>query len=80
MMNFDFLDKDLGIVFPAHFVYDFSKCSSYYILSIVQDSLNEFLYFLRYLVICVLQLFVIQVVTSWILTLAFLSNRAVFST
>lgn len=28
----------------------------------------------------VLQLFVIQVVTLWILTLAFLSNRAVFST
>ena len=24
MLNFDFLDKDLGIVFPAHFVYDFS--------------------------------------------------------
>ena len=24
MLNFDFLDKDLGIVSPAHFVYDFS--------------------------------------------------------
>ena len=24
MLNFDFLDKGLGIVFPAHFVYDFS--------------------------------------------------------
>ena len=23
MLNFDFLDKDLGIVSPAHFVYDF---------------------------------------------------------
>ena len=24
MVNFDFLDKGLGIVSPAHFVYDFS--------------------------------------------------------
>ena len=24
MFNFDFLDKGLGIVSPAHFVYDFS--------------------------------------------------------
>ena len=24
MLNFDFLDKGLGIVSPAHFVYDFS--------------------------------------------------------
>ena len=24
MLNFDFLDKDLGIFSPAHFVYDFS--------------------------------------------------------
>ena len=24
MLNFDFLDKGLGIVAPAHFVYDFS--------------------------------------------------------
>ena len=24
MLNFDFLDNGLGIVFPAHFVYDFS--------------------------------------------------------
>ena len=24
MLNFDVLDKGLGIVFPAHFVYDFS--------------------------------------------------------
>ena len=23
MLNFDFLDKGLGIVSPAHFVYDF---------------------------------------------------------
>ena len=24
LLNFDFLDKDLGIVSPPHFVYDFS--------------------------------------------------------
>ena len=35
MFNFDILDKGLGIVSPAHFVYDFSKkkkCSSCYIV------------------------------------------------
>ena len=25
MLNFDFLDQGLGIVSPAHFVYDFSS-------------------------------------------------------
>ena len=25
MLNFDFLEKGLGIVSPSHFVYDFSK-------------------------------------------------------
>ena len=25
MLNFDFLEKGLGIVFPPHFVYDFSR-------------------------------------------------------
>ena len=28
MLNFDFLDKSLGIFSPAHFVYDFSKSKS----------------------------------------------------
>ena len=33
MLNFDFLDKGLEIVSPAHFEYGFSKkCSSCYIL------------------------------------------------
>ena len=71
MLNFDFLDKGLGIVFPAHFVNDFStKCFSYYILLTEQISLPGCLYFLRYWAICVLQFFVNQVVTSWILKLA----------
>ena len=49
------------------------KCSLCYILLTDQISLPGCLYFLRYWVICVLQLFVIQVVTSWIskLTLSF---------
>ena len=25
MLNFDFLEKGLGIVSPSHFVYDFSR-------------------------------------------------------
>ena len=57
MLNFDFLDKDLGIVSPAQ-----QKCSSCYILLTDQISLPGCLYFLRYWVTCVLQLFVNQVV------------------
>ena len=65
MLNLDFVDKGLGIVSPANFVYDFStKCSSCYILLTDQISLSGCLYFLRYGAIRVLQLFVNQVVTS----------------
>ena len=35
MLNFEFLEKGLGIVSPTHFLYDFSKekkCFSVYIL------------------------------------------------
>ena len=54
MLNFDFLDKGLGIVSPAHFVYDFQqKCPSCYILLTDQISLHGCLYFLRYWAICV---------------------------
>ena len=83
MLNFDFLDKGLEIVSPAHFVYDFStKCSSCYILLTEQISLPGCLYFLSYWTICVLQLFVDQVVTSWILklTLSFQSSRFCYMT
>ena len=55
------------------------KCSSYYILLTDQISLSSCFYFLslRYWAISVLQLFVNQVVTSWILelTLSFQSSR-----
>ena len=40
MLSFVFLDKGLGIISPAHFVYDFQqKCSSCYVLLTDQISL-----------------------------------------
>ena len=70
MLNFDFLDKGLGIVSSAHSVYDFSTKMFLMLYSIIdQISLPYCLYFLRYWKICVLELFVIQVVTLWILKL-----------
>ena len=57
MLNFDILDKGLGIVSPAHFVYDFSTgILPCYILLTDQISLSGCLYFLRYEAIGVLQL------------------------
>ena len=64
-LGIDFLDKGLGIVSLACFVYGFStKMFPCYILLTDQISLSGCLYFLRYWAICVLQLFVNQVVTS----------------
>ena len=63
MLNFDFSEKGLGIVSPSHFVYNFSKKNISQILT-DQISLPDCLYFLRYWSICLLQLFVNQVVTS----------------
>ena len=49
MLNFDFLEKGLGILFPPHFEYDFSrKCLSCYALVTDQISLPDCIYFLRY--------------------------------
>ena len=69
MLNFDLLDESLGIVSPAHSVYDVydfltKMGSSCYILLTDQISLSGCLYVLRYRTICVLQLFVNQVVKS----------------
>ena len=65
MLNFDFSEKGLGIVYPPRFVYDFSrKIFLFYILLIDQISLSGCLYFEKYWAICVLQLFINQVVTS----------------
>ena len=65
MLNFGFLDKGLGIISSAHFVYDFQqKISSYYIILTDQIPLPGSLYFLRYCAICALQLFVNKFVTA----------------
>ena len=49
MLNFDVLDNDMGIVSPAHFVYDFST-KMFLMLYLLTDqiSLPGCLYFLRY--------------------------------
>ena len=55
MLNYDYLEKGLGMVSPSHFAYDFSKkCFLCYILLTDQISLSDCLYFLRYWTICVL--------------------------
>ena len=65
MLNFDFLEKGLGIASPSHFFKDFSrKVFSCYILLTNQILSPDYLYFLRYWAICVLQLFVSKVVRS----------------
>ena len=69
MLHFDILDEGLGIVSPAYLVYDFSTKIFLMLYSTDQIALPGCLYFLRYWAICVLPLFVKQVVTSWILKL-----------
>ena len=70
MFSFDFFDKGLKIVSPAHFVCDFSIEMFFMLFSLTdQISVPNCLYFLRYWAICLLQFFVNQVVTSWILKL-----------
>ena len=70
MLNFDFLDNGLGIVSTAHFVYDFLTKVFFMLYSINQPNFIAWLpLLLELLAICVLQLFVNQIVTSWILKL-----------
>ena len=66
MLNFNFSEKDLGLVSPPHFVYDFSRKVILMLHSILTDQVSLFdcLYFSRYWAICLLQLFVKQAVTS----------------
>ena len=64
MLNFDILEKILGIL--LHLIWRMifqEKCSSHYTLSTDEISLSDCLYFLKYWTLCVLQLFVSQVVT-----------------
>ena len=64
IFNFDFPDKALGLVYPPHFVYDFSRIMFLMLYSINWPNLSDYLYFSRYWAICVLQLFVNLTVTS----------------
>ena len=64
------------LIFSIIFEWKYFSC---YILLIDQVSLSGCFYFVRYWAICVLQLFVSQVVTPWILKLT-LIYQAVFST
>ena len=42
MLNFDFLEKGLGIVSPSHFVYDFSRIMFLMLYSINPVTVNYF--------------------------------------
>ena len=73
------IKRGLELVSLPHFSHSFwKKYFSYYILLTNQISLPVCLYFVRYWAICVLQMFVNQVVTSW--SSPYPSNRAVFPT
>ena len=64
MLNFYFLEKGLGIVSTPHFVHDFFKKMFLMLYSINGPNLIAwFPFFSRYWPICVLKLFVDQVVT-----------------
>ena len=62
MVNFNFSEKGLGLVSPPHLVHDFSREMFLMFLLTDQNSLFDCLYFSIYWEICVLQLFVNQVV------------------
>ena len=64
MLKFDFLERGLGTVSPPHCVCDFFRKMFLMLQSINnQISMSDCRDFLRYWVLCVLQLFVDQVVT-----------------
>ena len=64
MLNFNSPEKDLGLVSPSHFVYDFSRQMFLMLYSTNwPNSLSDCLYFSKYWAICVLKLFVSQAVT-----------------
>ena len=70
MLNFNFLDKGLGIVSPAHFVFAFSAKMFLMLYCINWPNFSAWLpLLLEILGNCVLQLFINQVVTSRILKL-----------
>ena len=73
MLNFGFSEKGLELFSPPIFFFEIfqEKYFSGYILLTDHISLPDYLYFLRYWIICVLQLFASQVVTfvSLVITL-----------
>ena len=71
VLNFNFLEKDLGIVSVTNFGCDVSRKMFVMLNYILTDqiSLSNCLCILRYWAICVLQLLVSQIVTSTILKL-----------
>ena len=65
MLNFNFPEKDLRLVSPPHFVYDFSRMFlMLYSINSDQILLFDYLYFSTYWAICILQLFVNLAVRS----------------
>ena len=60
MLNFDFLEKGLGIVSPPHFAYDFSRKMFHVIFYYLNKFhwLIDYLYLSRYWLISVLQFYV----------------------
>ena len=69
MLNFGFLDKDLRIGSPAHFVYDFLTEMFFMLYSINLANFIAWLFLLLEMLgnICIAIVFFIQAVTSWIL-------------
>ena len=83
MLNFDFLDKGLGIVPPAPFVYDFSRKVFLILYSINWPNFIAWLpLLLEMLGNMRIAILVNQAVTSWILklTLSFQSSRFFYIT
>ena len=67
MLNFDILEKSLGLISPSRMISPscmIFKKNVYHIILTDQISLSEYLYFLRYWAICLMQLFLSQIVTS----------------
>ena len=79
MLNFNFLEKGLGIVSPPRFCITFlENCFPYYVLLTDHNIFSDCHSFLRYWAKYVLQLFVSQVVTYKCSNQPLLSNQAIF--
>ena len=84
MLNFGYLKKCLGIVSATHFCVRFFRQNDSHVIfyKLTKFSWSGCLYFLGYWLICVLHLFVNQVVMSLILklTLSFQSSHFLYMT